>query len=111
MGDAVSLPPCPHCGCKRSEIIQIRESFGRSSEYRQCSNGNCRRHFSVEPTVAYDSNPIRCVCANCYGKNPAVVRTVQKADQAGRIEITVRYHKCAACGYTFKSIESHRAGP
>ncbi len=107
MAESLSLPACPHCGCKRSEIVTVRETFGRHSEYRQCSSPRCRRHFSVEPTVTYDSDPIRIVCPNCYTKNPGTTRTVQKLGEDGRPAATVRYHHCDACSYTFKSVEQH----
>ncbi len=104
MAESLILVACPHCGCPRSTVIEIRNGFGVTGEQRQCDH--CSRTFAHTPTVAYD--PVRCRCPNCRAENPKVTKVIQRRGDGEKDLGAVRYHRCERCEYTFKSIEGPR---
>lgn len=118
-------PECPRCACPDTEVIGERVVFGQRRERCECDfcghvfNGGGLAGTDIavddgaetaelgvpspeqeEPSsVAYNPNPIRCVCPSCQARNPPIMSTQKKDGQV------VRHHRCA-CGKRFKSTEA-----
>lgn len=102
----VEGPECPGCGCPDSEVQKRWTWFEHLYERRRCAH--CGREFTVSagaaPPAASTASPqnggminfhvIRC--PKCRGERTRVY-SVHKP---------VRYHRCADCGESFKSIEA-----
>lgn len=115
MLDRCNDPPCPNCGCEQSRLIRAGTWWGlKRMERRRCSH--CGKLFSItvnkppppeappEGSAADDSMSIDgqrvaeyhvTKCPYCGSKRVPVQHT----------DRPVRFHKCADCGRTFKSVE------
>ena len=101
----VSGPECPNCGCQQSEIIRParEEGWFASGERRRCEN--CGRSWCApldqDEQPAPKSDPPAPVfwrtvrCPSCNSPDCPVTSTRRP----------IRFHRCRACGFRFKSVE------
>ncbi len=95
-------PDCPHCGCNHSTVISdVRLFNGRPGTRRRCTH--CGHVWSSVNRPAEVANAAiiirRLECPRC-GKADNEVETSRMV--AGR---RTRYHRCRACGWSFKTVE------
>ena len=93
---------CPTCGCPDGEVIRHFAVWGMP--YVQLVCDHCGKTWRTvaevepEPDAGDDANGVVyhvMRCPKCSSRDTHVTRTLTP----------VRYHKCDACGYTFKSVE------
>lgn len=117
--------PCPKCGCPVSELACRENGMkyhrelpdGRIYQRRLCDNPNCRHHRrSFRHTVVPDDQEKKVDESknnSDSGGMPVVVyqptycpRCKSKNTRINRTTTDFRYHRCRACGKTFKSTEA-----
>jgi transcription elongation factor Elf1 len=99
---------CGHCGllfsfsaeeAEPSTPIAVPETVDEALEGMECDDADRIMQEVTKPRdTAY---PVRG-CPECGEADILVYRTMQKVDGVPR----VRYHRCRACGETFKSADS-----
>lgn len=98
----VEGPRCPKCRCNDTKVRRRPVRWGRMMAERRCDH--CGYEWCApegDPKapevngVAY--NAVNCRCPVCKAPNPPVT-----SKPGGGI----RYHRCARCGSTFKSVQT-----
>ena len=102
------IPECPECGCNYLLPAGRRRRWGKDYQRWECDY--CGKKFA---TLAQDDPPPETqtkkqtgtepegktfyilTCPECNGEKVPVYRTVSP----------IRYHRCEACLFTFKTVE------
>jgi len=93
---------CPNCGCeaavRRGRVVR----FGQKRQRWECDS--CGRIY----TAPVEEPEVIRIAKECYAVDYPILRCPQCESRrvpAYSTDRPIRYHRCAECGYRFKSIE------